>query len=95
MIERNILDASYCSMITCQCKNVNKGNGCGCSEAKKCCKTCFCKETAYLKVDHGIEDDVPIWHIDHVDYIVEGVLHHQTEKLCFNHGVVSIYGIAN
>lgn len=90
LIEQNIMDGSYCSMITCQCKNVNNGDGCGCSGSKNCCKQCFCKETAYMKVKHENDGSPSIWHDDHLDYIVNGVLHFQTDKLCYNHGIVSI-----
>jgi len=67
--------------------------GCGCShednEAAE--KTCFCDETKRLKHVHGPNCGHPyIYHNDHVDYIVDGTLHHFDRDHCDNHGKIGV-----
>lgn len=54
-------------------------------------ENCFCEETLFLKHKHDESCGHPqIWHDGHIDYIVEGHLHHVHGNHCDDHGNVLI-----
>lgn len=93
ILQESIFDSTFCSTITCDSVKCGQNNGRGCSSDASCCKKCYCKETAYLKVKHQEEDHVSIWHGDHIDYLVSGVLHYQIDGLCYNHGTLNVHSM--
>ena len=54
-------------------------------------QNCLCKETLFLKHTHNEDCGHPkITHGDHIDYIVEGHLHHVHGNHCDDHGPILI-----
>lgn len=96
----------YCSFFTCICSKVKlptgqtdgsipapaslpgSANG---SAQKICCgKVCLCSQSKPDDHTHGDCGHFKVVHDDHVDYLVNEVLHHQVGGICYSHGRLNL-----
>lgn len=70
------------------CQKSTLDTGCGCSSRDN---SCFCSLTKVLKHHHSLTCGHPyIIHKGHLDFIVEGRLHHPHDDHCDDHGLLEI-----
>jgi len=75
----------------CCGKGSDGKSSCGCSSANG--GSCFCRETKKLKHVHGPDcGHIAVYHDGHLDYIVDGILHHPHGGHCDDHGPVEVIG---
>lgn len=81
-----ILLASISDKDTCTTYN------CNCGPNNRCaCKNCKCAETKELRHFHSGNCHERVFHVDHYDFLVDGVLHHQADEHCFYHGRIDVF----
>jgi len=75
----------------CGCSsNGSRGGSCGCWNSRSG-NNCLCEHTKNLKHKHGPHcEHIPVYHAGHIDYIVDGRLHHPHGDHCDDHGPIQI-----
>ena len=93
-IEPNVIDEKKSSSNLGCCRSTTDGGGCCRSTTNG--EGCICTDTVELKHIHGPDcGHVPIKHDNHIDFNVEGRLHHIHDAHCDDHGEIRIVGHSN
>ena len=90
LLRKALMTGENCSILDCCCRaSMGHDSCCGPKSQEKSCKcsrNCLCSETNNMIHTHGDCEHLKVFHQDHYDYLVEGALHHQTDRGCFLHG---------